>query len=86
MIVSLCTCLASPNDDVKRRILDVLTRGDDKSTSNAALGNEIGNSIVQLIDDWPQHQDRCHVFLNRALPSSIRLIIWYLNLSNGACM
>ena len=86
--------LASPYDNLNKRVSDLLDKGVNNDVSRSLLKddpletktdiilNKVCEGIVGLLRKWPDQKYKLHAFLNQPLPQPIRFVGWHLYLSN----
>ena len=94
MVNSLFFYLATPYDNLNRRVSDLLDKGVNNDVSRSLLKddpletktdiilNKVCEGIVGLLRKWPDQKYKLHAFLNQSLPQPIRFVGWHLYLSN----
>ena len=87
--------LATPYDDLNRRVSDQLDKSVNNNVSRSLSNdnpletktdiilNEICEGIVGLLRKWPDQKYKLHAFLNQPLPQPIRFVGWHLYLTNN---
>ncbi len=94
IINNLLLNLATPYDNLNKRVSDLLDKSVNNDVSRSLLKddpletktdiilNKVCEGIVGLLRKWPDQKYKLHAFLNQPLPQPIRFVGWNLYLSN----